>query len=76
MANSVSLLSVERTQADRFSTTAEVAERYRTAPGTVRYWRHAGKGPKGVKIGTRVLYRESELRRWESEREAAQNGAA
>lgn len=59
---------------DRFLTTAEVAERYRTSPSTVRYWRHAGIGPRGVKIGARVLYRESELIRWEREREAEQNG--
>jgi integrase len=27
-------------------TTAEVAERYRTSPATVRYWRYAGTGPQ------------------------------
>ncbi|WP_336208230.1 helix-turn-helix transcriptional regulator [Nonomuraea sp. LPB2021202275-12-8] len=62
---------------DPYRTTAEVADRYRTSPGTVRYWRHAGIGPRGVKIGTKVLYRESELRRWEQQREAAEKiGAA
>ncbi len=55
---------------DGFLTTAEVAARYRTAPSTVRYWRHVGTGPKGFKVGPRVLYRESELLRWESELEA------
>jgi hypothetical protein len=39
-----------------YLTTAEVAERYRTAEGTVRYWRHVGYGPKGVKVGRKVLY--------------------
>jgi hypothetical protein len=61
---------------DRFSTTEQVAERYWTSPATVRYWRHAGVGPRGVKIGRKVLYRESELQRWEKEREAAESGAA
>ncbi len=59
---------------DQFLTTAEVAARYRTAPSTVRYWRHAGEGPRGVKVGRRVLYRESELIRWERERDVEQNG--
>ncbi len=53
---------------DRYLTTAEVAERYRTAEATVRYWRHIGYGPSGVKIGRRVLYPESELIRFEAER--------
>lgn len=41
---------------EKFLTTEEVAEIYRTAPSTVRYWRHVGKGPKGIKRGRRVLY--------------------
>jgi hypothetical protein len=53
--------------------TDEVAERFRTDPGTVRYWRHAGIGPRGVKIGRRVLYDLVEVERWESEKE---NGPA
>lgn len=56
---------------DTWLTTAEVAERYRTAASTVRYWRHIGTGPNGVLIGRRVLYRETELTRWEREREQA-----
>lgn len=61
-------MSSERAD-DVFLTTAEVAARYRTTPSTVRYWRHLGTGPKGVVIGRRVLYRESELIRWERARE-------
>ena len=48
-------------------TTAEVATRYRTVPGTVRYWRHIGYGPKSVKLGRRVLYAEAELQRFDAE---------
>ncbi|MFI6152158.1 helix-turn-helix transcriptional regulator [Kitasatospora sp. NPDC051170] len=48
-------------------TTSEVAERYRTAESTVRYWRHTGYGPRGVKVGRRVLYLESELVRFDQE---------
>ncbi|MET9067248.1 MULTISPECIES: helix-turn-helix transcriptional regulator [Streptosporangium] len=65
-----------REQEDPYKTTKEVAARFRTSPSTVRYWRYAGIGPRGVKIGTKVLYRESEIRRWEQEREAAESGAA
>ncbi|OPG04141.1 AlpA family transcriptional regulator [Microbispora sp. GKU 823] len=76
MANSSTGSCVPDAQQDYFLTTAEVADRYRTSESTVRYWRHAGIGPRGIKIGTKVLYRESELARWEREREAEQNGAA
>lgn len=55
----------------RYLTTAEVAERYRTAPGTVRYWRHIGYGPKGVKVGRRILYAETELLRFDAHLAAA-----
>lgn len=58
--------------AHRYLTTEEIAERYRTSPETVRFWRHVGKGPKPVKIGRRVLYDLDELERYEAElREAA-----
>ncbi|MBT2398069.1 AlpA family transcriptional regulator [Streptomyces sp. ISL-100] len=49
----------------RYLTTAEVAERYRAAESTVRYWRHIKKGPLGIKVGKRVLYPEAELLRYE-----------
>ena len=50
-----------------YRTTAEVAERYRTTPSTVRYWRHVGYGPEGIKVGRRVLYSEEELSRFEAQ---------
>jgi excisionase family DNA binding protein len=42
----------------RYLTTNEVADLLRVPSETVRYWRHAGKGPKSFKIpgGRRVLY--------------------
>lgn len=48
----------------RFLTTAEVAEIYRTSPETVRYWRHINYGPKGRKVGRRVLYESVEVERF------------
>lgn len=50
---------------ERYLTTDEVAERYRTVASTVRYWRHKGYGPQGVKVGRRVLYSEAELARFD-----------
>ena len=49
----------------RLLTTEEVADRFRTSPAaTVRYWRHIGIGPAGVRVGRRVLYDEAECDRW------------
>lgn len=51
---------------DRYLTTEEVARRYRTTPGTVRYWRHIGYIPEGVKRGRRVLYDPDVLDQWDA----------
>jgi hypothetical protein len=51
----------------RYLTTAELAARYRTAPSTIRYWRHVGYGPKGIKVGRQVLYPLHEIDRFEQE---------
>ena len=45
-------------------TVPEVAALARTTPSTVRYWRHIGKGPVGVKVGRRVLYDETDVQSW------------
>lgn len=59
---------------DSLLTTADLGARYHVDPSTIRYWRHVGKGPRGFKVGKRVLYRESEVLRWEREQEAKENG--
>jgi hypothetical protein len=41
---------------DGYMTTAEVAERFRTPEGTVRWWRFIGYGPESIKAGRRALY--------------------
>jgi hypothetical protein len=51
----------------RYLTTEDVALKYRTQPATVRYWRHIGYGPRGVRVGRRVLYPESEVERFDAE---------
>ena len=60
----------------RLLTTQEVADRFRTSPSTVRYWRHTGQGPKGVLVGRHVLYDEAECDRWFQAKKAAQNGSS
>ncbi len=50
-----------------YLTTDELATWLRTSPETVRYWRHIGKGPRGIKVGRRVLYAESEVLRFDAE---------
>jgi hypothetical protein len=59
----------------RLLTTEKVAVRFRTSPATVRYWRHVGIGPAGIKVGRRVLYDEAECDRWwETKVANARNG--
>lgn len=57
----------------RKMTTEEVAEYFRTAPSTVRYWRLEGKGPVGVKVGRRVLYDERDVEAFEAKLRAEQS---
>ncbi|MCW2763607.1 MAG: binding domain, excisionase family [Marmoricola sp.] len=44
-----------------YLTTEDVAEWLRTPTETLRYWRHAGKGPKSFKLGRRVLYSRADV---------------
>ncbi len=57
----------------RLLTTTEVAERLRAPIATLRYWRSIGTGPRGCKIGKRVLYRECDVDAWVEEQMQAQN---
>jgi predicted DNA-binding transcriptional regulator AlpA len=50
-----------------YMTTEEVADRFRTAASTVRHWRQMGTGPRGVRIGRRVLYARSAVEDWEAQ---------
>lgn len=45
-------------------TLSEVAEMLRTPEATLRYWRHAGTGPRSFKIVGRVAYKLSDVERW------------
>lgn len=71
MSNTIQRHPSTTGESDPYLTTEEVAERYRTAPSTVRYWRHVGTGPKGTLFGRRVLYKLSACITWEQEKERA-----
>jgi len=51
----------------KYLTTQEVAELLRTAPETIRYWRHKGKGPRSFKVGRRVLYDQADVEQFIAE---------
>ena len=56
---------------DSLMTQAEVAERLRRPVATLRFWRTRGLGPKGARVGGRVLYRESDVEKWIDEQFSA-----
>jgi predicted DNA-binding transcriptional regulator AlpA len=56
---------------DRWWTVEDVARYFQVPPKTVHTWRYTRTGPRGVKIGRHVRFRESEIHRWETEREDA-----
>jgi hypothetical protein len=49
---------------DRLLTTQNVAARFITGPPTVRYGRHIGIGPAGLRLGRRLLHDEQGCDRW------------
>ena len=53
----------------RYLTTAEVAEVCRNSPETVRFWRHAGRGPAYIKVGRKALYPADEFEAWLTQQE-------
>lgn len=48
-------------------TLEEVAAHYRKSTDTIRYWRQKGYGPRGKRVGLRVLYPASEIQRFDRE---------
>lgn len=52
---------------DRLLDKAETAAAMNVSVWTVHKWVQRGTGPKHVKFGSRVLFRESELNRWVAE---------
>ena len=51
-------------QEQELMTPAEAAEFLRLSPDTLRQWRHLRKGPKYLKLGSKVMYRKCEIILW------------
>ena len=56
---------------EQLLTIEDVAEAVRSTPAAVHTLRHRGVGPKGIRVGKRVLFREADVRRWLEERAEA-----
>jgi hypothetical protein len=53
-------------------TTAEAGEYLNRPEATLRWWRHAGVGPKSYRLGgRRVFYDYSDLEQWAGDQKAA-----
>lgn len=62
---------------DPFRTANEVSEQTLVPVGTLRYWRHIGTGPESIKLGRRVVYRQSAVDAWiEAQAAATTRGGA
>jgi predicted DNA-binding transcriptional regulator AlpA len=50
----------------------EVAEITRIPLPTLRFYRHTGKGPRSFKLGSRVVYKRSDVEAWIEQRYQAE----
>ena len=57
----------------RLLTLDETATYLRTPITTLRYWRHLGIGPRGFRVGHRVMFRREDVEGWLSERLEAES---
>ena len=49
----------------------EVAAYLRTSPSTIYNWRHAGKGPRCMKVGRNLRFRQDDVDAWLDEQAVA-----
>lgn len=49
----------------------QVAEILMVPQGTLRYWRHANKGPACFTLGRKIVYRRTEVEKWIAAQEQA-----
>lgn len=49
---------------DPLLTSDELRLRLKVSIETVRWWRKQGKGPRALKVGRHVRYRESDIEAW------------
>lgn len=53
---------------DHLLTTAQLAQQLSVSVETVRWWRKRGSGPRAIKLGRHVRYRDSDVQVWLAER--------
>jgi predicted DNA-binding transcriptional regulator AlpA len=53
----------------------EVSEITRIPLATLRFYRHAGKGPKSFRLGNRVVYKKADVEAWIESRYNADDAA-
>ena len=58
----------------KFLTTEDLASLTHRTPAAVAMERHAGKGPKGRRVGRRVLYSEADVTAWLESLSDSQHG--
>ena len=56
---------------DRLQTTSEIADLLQVAQITLRKWRLGGSGPRFVRVGANVRYRQSDIDAWLAARTAS-----
>ncbi|MCL7999432.1 helix-turn-helix domain-containing protein [Brucella sp. 21LCYQ03] len=62
--NNIKSIENETDILDDLADEAEAATILRQAPRTLTVWRCQGRGPIFLKLGRKVFYRRSDLRRW------------
>jgi excisionase family DNA binding protein len=50
--------------ASKLLTLQEVADYLSIPAATLYAWRHKGTGPRGIRVGRHIRYRESDLEAW------------
>jgi Helix-turn-helix domain len=66
----------DNSMTDKLLTPEEVASNYRQSVATLATWRCRGGGPRFVKLGRRILYRETDLAFWVDQNSRAHTSEA
>ena len=45
-------------------TVSDVAQLTRSTPSAIYQWRRRGSGPKGLRVGNKVLFRRQDIEEW------------
>jgi len=56
---------------EQFQTVEDLARAFHTTVHAIYAMRHRGQGPKAIKVGRKLLFRDSDIEAWLREREEA-----